>query len=69
MDPGDLVVNIIMSSIGVGYFVFGKRRSQFYFLLCGLILCVYPYFIDGVALRSVVGVVLVAIPFLARAFL
>lgn len=69
MEPADLVINLIVSSIGMGFFAYGKRRSEFYFLISGLILCVFPYFIDGVALRSVIGVLLIAAPFLARAFL
>lgn len=69
MDPANLIVNVIVSSIGMGFFAFGKRRSELAFLLSGLILCIYPYFVEGVALTSVIGVALIAAPFLARAFL
>ena len=69
MDSADQIINLIVSFIGMGFFAFGKRRSDFYFLLSGLILCVYPYFVDGVVLRSTIGLALIAAPFLARKFL
>jgi len=58
------VVGIIAGAIGVGYFIYGKRQAKFAPLIAGMLLCVYPYFTDSLLWLSVIGVVLVAAPFL-----
>jgi hypothetical protein len=58
-----LVIGIFTGAIGVGYFIYGKRQAKFAPLIAGMMLCIYPYFIDGVLWTIVVGVVLIAAPF------
>jgi hypothetical protein len=59
-----LVIGIFTGAIGVGYFIYGKRQARFAPLLAGMMLCVYPYFVQSVLWTVVVGVALVAAPFL-----
>ena len=59
-----LIVGIIASAIGVGYFIYGKRQARFAPLLAGILLCIYPYFTDSLLWLSVIGVALVVAPFL-----
>jgi hypothetical protein len=61
-----LVLSLIFSSIGVGYFLFGKRQQEFLFLFAGLALMVYPYIVSGTWTVTTIGLVLSAGPFVAR---
>ena len=59
----NLLFGIFAGAIGVGYFMYGRRRTKFVPLIAGIRLCVYPYFVDSVVWLSVIGLVLVAAPF------
>ena len=59
----NLLFGIIAGAIGVGYFMYGRRQTKFVPLIAGILLCVYPYFVDSVVWLSVIGLVLVAAPF------
>ena len=64
VNPTSLVIGIVTGAIGVGYFMYGKRQTKFVPLLAGMMLCVYPYFIDSALWLIVIGVLLMAAPFL-----
>jgi hypothetical protein len=64
MNPTSLIIGIFTGAIGVGYFMYGKRQARFVPLIAGMLLCVYPYFVDSVIWLVVVGVALLAAPFL-----
>lgn len=59
----ELLIAMIAGAFGAAYFVYGRRQKKFAPMFCGIALCVYPYFIDGVAWSCVTGGVLLAIPF------
>ncbi|HEX9879306.1 MAG TPA: hypothetical protein VGB25_03830, partial [Candidatus Binatia bacterium] len=42
-----LLSSTLFGSIGVGYFIYGKKQAQFVPLLSGIFLCVYPYFVSN----------------------
>ena len=58
------VIGVLASALGAGYFMYGKRQVRFAFLIAGMLLCVYPYFVDSVMWMSIVGLALAAAPFL-----
>ena len=58
-----LLIGMIAGVFGVAYFVYGKRQAKLAPLIAGVALCVYPYFIESVVWLCVVGVVLLAAPF------
>ena len=58
-----IVFGIFAGAVGMGYLVYGRRQAKFVPAIAGILLCVYPYFIDSVLWLSVVGAVLVAAPF------
>jgi multisubunit Na+/H+ antiporter MnhC subunit len=64
MTPTTLAIALLTSAIGVAYFIYGKRQTRYAPLLAGLMLCVYPYFVDSVTWLVVIGVALIAAPFL-----
>jgi hypothetical protein len=49
--------------IGSGYFLYGRKAQHPVALVSGVLLCVFPYFVDGFAWTMVVGAVLLAAPF------
>lgn len=64
MSATSLVIGIFTGAIGVGYFIYGKRQAKFAPLLAGMMLCVYPYFVDSLLWLLVIGAALMAAPFL-----
>ena len=63
-----LFLSLFFSTVGAGFFLYGKRQSEIWFMLAGLLLCVYPYFISNTRLMSAIGTALLAVPFIARRF-
>ena len=59
----NLLFGVVAGAIGVGYFMYGRRQTKFVPLIAGMLLCVYPYFVDSVVWLCVIGLVLVAAPF------
>ena len=64
MTPTSLVIGILTGAVGVAYFVYGKRQARFAPLIAGMLLCVYPYFVSSVKWLVVIGVALLAAPFM-----
>ena len=58
------LVAMIAGVFGVAYFVYGKKQTKFVPMLAGVLLCIYPYFFESLLWLSVVGVALLAAPFL-----
>ncbi len=61
-----LIWSLIFGSIGVGFFIYGKKQKAIIPLCVGVALCVFPYFIENVYVLVFVGVVLMAIPYFVR---
>jgi len=59
-----LVLSTIFGAFGTGYFIYGKKQAHLSSLLCGFALVVFPWFVDSVFWTVIVGLVLMAIPFL-----
>jgi hypothetical protein len=58
-----LIVGFIAGTIGVGYFIYGKKQQKLAPMLAGLLLCVYPYFTENIWVLLAVGAGLMAFPF------
>jgi len=63
MDSSTLLWGILYGSIGMGYFVYGKKQQLILALLSGVGLMVFPYFVSNVWLSIVIGIALMALPF------
>lgn len=59
-----LWVGVIAGAIGMGYFIYGKRQAKYVPMIAGMLLCVYPYFVESLLALSVIGLLLVVAPFL-----
>jgi hypothetical protein len=66
MNPATLIWGVIFGSIGLGFFVYGKKQKSFTPLLCGLGLMVFPYFISNLYLMILSGSILMALPLVIK---
>ena len=60
----NIVFGIITGAFGTAYFMYGKRQARFVPLIAGMLLCVYPYFVSSMLWLAIVGIALLAAPFL-----
>jgi hypothetical protein len=61
-----LLWGLLYGSIGLGFFVYGRKQRAPVPLVCGLALMVFPYFVTNVALLVAIGAILIAIPYFFR---
>ena len=61
--PAALFIGLIAGVVGTAYFVYGKKQTRLAPMLCGVLLCVYPWFVQSVLWLAIVGVALAAAPF------
>ncbi|GAC17879.1 hypothetical protein [Paraglaciecola arctica] len=62
MNTALLLWSIVFSSIGVGYFIYGKKRESLLIRYTGLALILFPYFFDNAFPVVIVGLILMALP-------
>lgn len=65
-EPGSLFWGMIFGSLGMGYFVYGKNQAKFAYILAGIGLCAYPYFVTSLWGTFLVGALFLAFPFLIK---
>ena len=61
-----LMWGIVFGSIGLGFFVYGKKQKAIIPILSGMGLMVFPYFISNIYIMILSGIVLVALPYFLR---
>ncbi len=61
-----LLWGLLFGSIGVGYFIYGRRQEKIIPRYCGIALMVYPYFVPNVYWLVGVGLALLALPYFLR---
>jgi hypothetical protein len=66
MNLAPLLWGVLFSSIGLGYFIYGKRQQAPIPLVCGIALMLFPYFVSGSWTMVLIGVVLMGIPYFVR---
>ncbi|WP_445406573.1 amino acid transport protein [Acinetobacter seifertii] len=66
MNTIQLFIGVIFSSIGLGYFFYGKKQKMTVPFTAGLALMVFPSFIEGNVLLSSIGTLLSVIPYFLR---
>jgi hypothetical protein len=57
---------LLFGSIGLGFFIYGKKQKAVVPLVCGLALMLFPYFVSNVMLLVGIGVLLAVIPYFLR---
>ncbi len=64
--PASLLWGLLFGSIGMGYFIYGKRQGRIAALLSGLALMIFTYFFTNAFLIVLIGSVLMALPYFIR---
>ncbi len=54
---------MLFGAAGFGYFLYGRKQKAAMPLVCGIALCVFPYFVGNIYLLVFIGLVLVALPY------
>ena len=66
VETSTLLWGLLFSSIGLGFFLYGRKQRAIVPLVCGLALMIFPYFVASNLVLVGVGVVLVGIPYFLR---
>lgn len=66
LDPLNLFLGLIFGSIGVGYFIYGKKQKRAVPLMIGISLSLYMFFVSDPLWVGIIGVVLSVIPYFVR---
>lgn len=67
METGTLLIySMFFGSVGIGYFIYGKKQGKMVPLLTGIVLNVFPYFMPNIYTMIFAGVILIGIPWVYR---
>jgi len=66
MNEAALLWGVLFSSIGIGYFIYGRRQDKTIPLLAGMALMIYPYFMPNSIALVVIGIIFTAVPYFLR---
>lgn len=66
MNESTILWGLLFGSIGLGFFVYGRRQRAIVPLVCGLALMLFPYFVTGTLSLVLVGILLMAVPYFVR---
>jgi heme/copper-type cytochrome/quinol oxidase subunit 1 len=66
MNDSWLLWGLLFGSIGLGYFIYGRRQNAIVPLVTGLVLMAFPYFVSTTLWLLVVGAALLAVPWMVR---
>ncbi len=65
MSSNALLASVLVGSVGLGFFVYGKKQRRGPHLAAGVLLMVYPYFVSSVPLMLVIAAGLLGLLYLA----
>jgi hypothetical protein len=65
---GLLFSGLLIGAVGLGMFIYGKKRPEPKCLLIGIAMCVYPYFVSSVVLMWVIAVACIAAAYALPSF-
>jgi hypothetical protein len=62
MDTAAILWALLFGSIGLGYFIYGRRQAHAVARYSGIALMLYPYFVSNTIILVVVGIALILAP-------
>ena len=62
MDTSTIMAGVILGAIGMGYIVYGRKQMHPVALICGIALCVFPYFVHNIFLMILIAAGVMAVP-------
>lgn len=66
MNITQLLLGVVFSSIGLGYFMYGKKQKVLVPLVCGLVLMLFSYFVENTFLLITIGSIFSIAPYFIR---
>ena len=66
MNAATLWWGLLFGSVGLGYFIYGRKQKAPIPLVCGIGLMVFPYFVSNPWAMVAVGAVLIGVPYFVR---
>jgi len=61
-----LLWGMLFGSIGLGFFIYGKKQKVIVPLMVGIALMIFPYFIADLTLLVIIGAILTVLPYFVR---
>jgi len=58
IDQNWMLLSLLVSSIGTGLFLYGKKEARLSFMLAGGTYCLYPYLVRNMLLMVMIGAAL-----------
>lgn len=66
MTAGTLIAGLLLSAVGFGYFLYGRRQRRAVPFISGLGLLAIPFLLDSMVAMLVTAGVLAALPFVLK---
>lgn len=66
MNSSQLLFGVLFGSIGLGYFLYGKKQKIVVPFIVGILLMTYSYFIENTVLLAGIGTILTILPYFIR---
>ncbi|HXN07231.1 MAG TPA: hypothetical protein VN944_09240 [Nitrospiria bacterium] len=61
-----LIYSMLFGSVGIGYFIYGKKQGKMVPLITGMVLNVFPYFMPNLYTLIITGIILMGVPWVYR---
>jgi hypothetical protein len=58
LDSTSLFLSLVITSVGFGFFLYGRKADRYPQIVAGILLMVYPYFTSGAVATLAVGAVI-----------
>jgi hypothetical protein len=65
-DTSMLLWGVVFGSIGLGFFIYGRKQQAVVPLVVGIALFVVPYVVSNLYLLLLAGIILIALPYFVR---
>ena len=66
MDITLLLWSFLVSTVGFGYLMFGKKSYNIVAILSGIAMMIYPYFINNIIISIIIGILLFFAPYVIK---
>ena len=55
ISPASLFASVLVSAVGVGVLLYGRKERRAPHLVAGVVLTAYPYFVEGATTMLLIG--------------
>ncbi len=65
LDANAILLSLAIGSVGLGFFVYGKKQGRLPQMVAGVLLLVYPYFVSNLVVMAAIGALVLALMWVA----